>query len=537
VFLLESRTERWLPVIRLYRLLVAVLVPGLIAIPAQSVPWAPPTSPLGKQLDAVLDGPDYKHASWGVLVVNAKTGETVYERNPETMFAPASVTKLFSCAAALVALGAESKTETAVYQRGLVFNGTLRGDLILVAAGDLTFGGRTKDGKMVFKDKDHTYANSGLAECELTDTDPVAALNALAKQIKDAGINQIDGEILIDDRMFARTRGSGSGPDAVSPIIVNDNVVDIIVEPGAKAGDPARMTTRPETAFYQVDSVVSTGAEKSPVTITLMPVGPNQFIVRGKVPAGGKPLVRIYPVDDPASFARTLFIEALRRNGVKATAALLRPGVVNIPTRAAYEKMPKVASFTSPPFKEALAVTLKVSHNLYASTLPCLIASSRGFSTVEAGLREQRKILKELGVDVTQVSFGGGAGGAPADHVTPRATVQLLEGMAKRSDWEAYKDALPVLGVNGTLSETVPSDSAAKGKAFAKTGTLIWHDVANDRFLLKSKALAGTMTTKAGTPLHFAIFVNNVPLPDGVTATREGKILGKLCEILYDAGP
>ena len=72
---------------------------------------------------------------------------------------------------------------------------------------------------------------------------------------------------------------------------------------------------------------------------------------------------------------------------------------------------------------------------------------------------------------------------------------------------------------------------------FAKTGTLIWSDASNDRFLLKSKALAGTMTTKAGTPLHFAMFVNNVPLPEGVGSTREGKVLGKLCEILYEAGP
>ena len=154
------------------------------------------------------------------------------------MFAPASVTKLFSCAAALVALGADSTTETVVYQRGLVVNGTLRGDLILVAAGDLTFGGRTKDGKTVFKDKDHTYANSGLAESELTDTDPLAGLNDLAKQIKDAGITQIDGEVLIDDRLFARTRGSGSGPDAVSPIMVNDNVDRHRDRTGCEGGRP-----------------------------------------------------------------------------------------------------------------------------------------------------------------------------------------------------------------------------------------------------------------------------------------------------------
>src|SRR5262245_4266436 len=234
------RQRKAVPVVRVSYLLAAVLVGVLVAVP---VPAAPPSgSGLSKELETVIDGPDFKHATWGILVVNAKTGETVYERNADAMLAPASVTKLFSCAAALVALGPDSTTDTVVYERGVRTNGTLHGDLILVAAGDLTFGGRTKDGKTLFKDHDHTYANSGLADAELTDTDPLAALNSLARQIKEAGITQVDGEILVDDRMFARTRGSGSGPDAVSPILVNDNVIDLVITPGEKAGEPAKVT-------------------------------------------------------------------------------------------------------------------------------------------------------------------------------------------------------------------------------------------------------------------------------------------------------
>jgi serine-type D-Ala-D-Ala carboxypeptidase/endopeptidase (penicillin-binding protein 4) len=517
--------------------LFAGLLSCLVAVPGSAQPKISPAG-LAKQIETVIDAPEYKHASWGVLVVNAKTGETIFERNPEAMFAPASVTKLFSCATALIALGEDSTTKTKVYLNGRLVGDTLRGDLILVAAGDLTFGSRTKDGKTLFKDKDHTYANSGLGDSELTDTDPLAALNALAKQVKEAGINQIDGEVLIDDRLFARTRSTGSGPETISPIIINDNAIDILIEPGEKAGDPAKVTTRHDSAFYQVDALVTTGLPKSEPAIQLLPISANQFAVRGKVPAGGKPQVRIYPVEEPALFTRALFIEALRRNKVKATAAILRPIVAAFPAKEMYPRMTEVASFTSPPFKEAITVTLKVSHNLYASTLPCLIATSRGYSTVEAGLRLERKILSEdLGVDVNQVSFGGGAGGAPADFVSPRATIQLLQGMAKRPEWETYKSALPVLGVDGTLLDAVPSTSPAKGKVSAKTGTLIWFDAVNERFFLKSKALAGTMTTKAGTPLFLALYVNNVPLPEGVGITREGKILGKLCEILYEAGP
>ncbi len=520
--------------------LVSLAVPLFAALALVLVPAPTPAAAEGLAglLDEVIDGPDYKHASWAALVVDAKTGKTVYARNPDAMLAPASVTKLFTCAAALVALGPDHTFETTVYQRGLALKGTLRGDLVLLASGDPTLGGRTtKDGKVVFKDKDHTYANSGLMDSELTDTDPLAGLDDLARQVKAAGIDEVMGEVLVDDRLFARARGSGSGPDAVSAITVNDNLIDVLVEPGKEAGEPAKVTTRPETALFQVDALVKTVAEGEGTDVQVLAVSPTVFAVRGKIAKGAKPAVRIYPVEEPALFARALFIEALRRNGVRANAAVLRPGHTNLPEKGAYDKLRKVAAFTSPPFRDVLTVTLKVSHNLYASTLPCLVAAANGQTTAESGLREERRLLEKLGVDSGAVSFGGGAGGAPSDFVSPRAAVQLLQGMAKRDEWEVYKAALPVLGVDGTLAETVKEDSPARGKVHAKTGTLVWYDAANDRMLLKSKALAGEMTTKAGSTLYFALFVNNVPLPKGVQTSREGKVLGRLCEILYENGP
>ncbi len=498
------------------------------------VPAARADEPLAKRLEAVMDGKDYTHARWGVLVTDAKTGEVVYARDPDRLFTPASTTKLFSCAAALVAYGPDHRFETPVYRRGPVVDGALHGDLFLVASGDLTFGGRTgPDGKPAFTAVDHTYANSGLGDAELTDTNPLAGLEALAKQVKKAGITEVRGDVLVDDRLFTRAEGTGSGPAAVTPIMVNDNVIDVVVTPGSKPGDPTRVAMRPETEFVQMDAVVKTGPADGGTELTLQAVGPHQFTVRGKVPAGGKPAVRIYPVDDPATFARFLFIEALRREGVKVLAPLVRPARFDYPDPDGYGKLTKVATFASPPFKEAVQVTLKVSHNLYASAMPCLLAVKKGKKTLEEGLKEQRKILRDLGVDVGAVSFGGGAGGSPADCVTPRAAVQVLAGMAKRPEWEAYRAGLPALGVDGTLAKSVAEDSPARGKVFAKTGTWIWRDAMNNRFLLRSKALAGVMTTKAGRELFVAVYVNDVPLPPGVTSSREGKVLGKLCEILY----
>lgn len=490
--------------------------------------------PLAKKLEAVMDGKDYKQARWGVLVTDAKSGEVLYAREPDKLVTPASTTKLFSCAAALIAYGPDHRFETPVYRRGPVVDGSLHGDLILVASGDLTFGGRTgPDGKPAFADVDHTYANSGLGIAELTDTDPLAGLKELAKQIKKAGVTEVRGEVLVDDRLFTRGEGTGSGPAAVTPIMVNDNVVDVRVTPGAKAGDPAKVVMRPETGYFQMDAVVTTGEPDADPSLTLLSVGSNQFTVRGSVPAKGKPAVRIYPVDDPAMFARYLFIEQLRKEGVRVHAPLARPNKYDYPEPSGYEKLTKVATFKSPPFRETIQVTLKVSNNLYASALPCLLAAKKGKKTLEDGLKEQRKVLRDLGVDVETISFGGGAGGSPADCVTPRAAVKLLAAMAKRPEWEAYRAGLPSLGVDGTLAKVVDKDSPARGQAFGKTGTWIWQDAMNGRFLLRSKALAGVMTTKGGRGLYYAFYVNDVPLPAGVTATREGKVLGRLCEIIY----
>ena len=166
--------------------------------------------------------------------------------------------------------------------------------------------------------------------------------------------------------------------------------------------------------------------------------------------------------------------------------------------------------------------------------MPLLVAAENGKRTLNEGLRLQRRFLADLGVEVSTISFGGGAGGANADSVTPRATAQLLRALTRRSDFEAFRSGLPVLGVDGTLADAVPHDSPARGKVLAKTGTLFWYDAMNDRSVLRSKALAGVLTTAQGRELLVAIFVNDVPLPKGVTPTREGKALGRLCEIIYE---
>jgi len=498
---------------------------------------ARPADPLAEKLAAVIDGKDFAHAKWGIRVADAKTGAVLFDRNAEKFASPASVTKLFSGSAALIALGADHRFKTHIYRRGkLSDTGTVEGDLILVASGDLTFGGRGKGETAAFADSDHTYANSGLGDAEVTGTDPLYAIKQLAKQIKAAGVKAVAGEVLVDERLFARARGTGSGPDVISPMVINDNLIDAVVTPAKTAGEQATVKVFPDVGLISVDAEVKTGEADSEAALRLSHLGAGQFTLRGSVPVGGKPQVRIFPIDEPIAFARAALIRALRAEGVTVDAAPVGPRVVDLPPPATYAVLPKVATWTSEPFAESLKVTLKVSHNLYASTFPCLLAADRGKVSLDDGLREEGRILKKLGLDTAAVSFGGGAGGSNADLVTPAATVELLRLMRKRDDWPTFKAALPVLGVDGTLA-SIGKDGPAKGQVFAKTGTLLWVDGVNRRPMLRSKALAGTMTTKGGRELVFAMFANDVPLPPGGSASRIGEVLGQLCEIVYEHCP
>jgi serine-type D-Ala-D-Ala carboxypeptidase/endopeptidase (penicillin-binding protein 4) len=497
---------------------------------------------LVRRVEAVLTTAGFQNAHWGVLVVDRKSGQVVYERNADQLFAPASVTKLFSTAAALIDLGPGYRFQTPLVRHGEVdAKGKLQGELILIAQGDLCMGGRTgPEGTLLFKDEDHTYSGGNL-KSEIVATNPLAGLDHLAREVQAANIREISGDVIVDDRLFAPALATGSGPSRVSPIVINDNVIDILARPAAEAGEPASVTIQPATQFVMIDALVETVEAGKPATLAVERAGPQRFAVRGQLPVGHAQVVKIAEIDQPASFARALLIEALRRRGVRVAASPLGANDTDeLPARGEVSKLPKVAEYTSPPFSENARVILKVSHNLHASTLPLLIAAHHGERTLEEGLKRQGGILKSLSLEPGTVSFGGGAGGSRSDLATPRATVSLLRAMATRPEFPAYDAALPVLGRDGTLAKAVATDSPARGHAHAKTGTFYVHNDLDDTTMLTSKALAGYLETASGRSLVFAAFVNNVPL-DAPKPNRSisdataqaGRVLGKLCEALY----
>ena len=75
---------------------------------------------LEKAIRHVVHQSHFKHAHWGALFVDRKSGEVIFEHAPQKLFAPASTTKLYSVACALDALGADFRFRTPVVRHGEV---------------------------------------------------------------------------------------------------------------------------------------------------------------------------------------------------------------------------------------------------------------------------------------------------------------------------------------------------------------------------------------------------------------------------------
>lgn len=514
-------------------LLLLLLAASLTAQEASRSPAA--GSLLATRIGEVTARAEFRNANWGVLIVDPATGETLHEQNAHKLFPTASTAKLYSVATALDAFGPAYHFETSVYRRGdQNASGELTGDLILVAGGDLTLGGRTDaTGKMAFTDVDHTYANV-FAVHALTGPDPLAGLDELARQVRASGLTRLHGDVLADDRLFEKAKSTGSGPSVVTPLMVNDNLIDFLITP-TQAGAAATLDVRPGTRSIVVDARVQTVPSGSEPDIRITTPGPGRMVVRGTVPEGAKPWVRVQEVEDPAEFARSLFIEALERAGIVVDASSIGGNPLESrPDPTTYTADHRVAVLRSPPFSEEAKLILKVSHNLHASALPLLVAVRHGKRTLADGLHAQHDFLARAGVDVAGISFGGGAGGSPSDFTTPLATVQLLRYMAGRPDFAAFRTALPILGVDGTLATVVGTNSPARGKVSAKTGTLFLENTMNGGYLLTSKALAGYVTTAKGRQLIVALYVNGVHLSTAADSAKIGATLGRICEIIHE---
>jgi D-alanyl-D-alanine carboxypeptidase/D-alanyl-D-alanine-endopeptidase (penicillin-binding protein 4) len=446
---------------------------------------------LGSWLDAHLEQPRFRAATWGIKIASLKSGLVLFERGAEKLLKPASNAKLFSAALALDRLGPEFRIRTSIHARTVPnAAGELSGDLLVYGRGSPAFAARFHDG---------SHADN---------------LGPVARAIAAAGIKRITGNLIADESYF-RGPPLGSGwmlndlvfyyGTEVSALTVEDNVVDLVLRPGAATGDPVRLMALPATDYLNFQNRAVTGpAGAKTQTWIYRPLGENIVYLHGTIPFGGSNVYESVTVHGPARWFGHLLRGSLERHGV------VLGGTVQTLNWLDRELAPwsssewrEIAHVDSPPLGEILAKTLKPSQNLYAQLLLLQVGARvegterSARTTEEAGLKEMEQFLAQAGVGPGEVLLEEGSGLSRGTLLTPNATVQLLTYMNRHRHRDAFRAALPLAGVEGTLRRRMKGTAAAQN-ARAKTGTL--------RYVY---TLSGYVTTRGRDELAYSLMLNN----------------------------
>jgi D-alanyl-D-alanine carboxypeptidase/D-alanyl-D-alanine-endopeptidase (penicillin-binding protein 4) len=470
------------------------LVPATNAAPRHTNIIAPKTvDELQKRISGIVDERRYAAGEWGIKVISLDSGQTLYEHNAEELLQPASNSKLYTMAMVLDRLGPLYRIKTSLYAKAKPdSNGVVQGDLVVFGRGDPTIN-EEQHGGDIFK-----------------------ALQPLVAALTNAGVKQIAGDLIGDDSYF-HSPPFGSGWDwgdfqeyygaEISALTINDNTLALKVKPGDTAGEPCKLSFKPETDYVTVSNRTRTAKAKDTKwrVEQYRPVGENVVYLYGGPPLGHAGTNEDVTMHNPAGLFVELFQKALAKQGITVGGRLR---TMNWKDREATpfeaKKWVELGFGQSQPMRDIIREVMKPSQNLYTDLMlqhvGASVTNTRKMGPLQtsedSGLRELGRFLKKAGVKAGEVIFDEGSGLSRNNLVTPNATVTLLKYMRQHKYAEAYYESLPIAGVDGTLRKRMKGTMAANNVR-AKTGTLRW-----------ANSLSGYVTTAAGEHLAFSIMLN-----------------------------
>jgi len=483
-------------------LLVSSLAAGLAFAADPVAPPPPPAAAtlagLRAQLDAHVLQSRFEGALWSVKAVSLETGRTLYDHHPRRLMSPASNSKLYTGALALARLGGDYRISTPVFATAAPdVEGVVAGHVIVSGRGDPGFKSSPRRGEFwrIF--------------------DPFVAV------LRQAGVRRVAGDLIADATHF---RGPGHGGGWVAEDLIDDygaeisaltleqNFVDLRVAPAAAAGQPGTFELlHPQTGLVLHNRTV-TGPAGGPRSLQARRIlGENTVYVMGELPLGGPEEILDVTVPHPARWFAAALKAALTRAGIRVEGEARAVSWPETPPVGAGAV--KLGEVGSAPLRDLVAAFMKPSQNLETD----LIFAHVGETTRPAGAPEWRtseqlgvtalgEFLRSSGLPADEVRFDEGSGLSRNNLASANATTALLAFMAKHPEATAFRDSLPVAGVDGTIRRRMKG-TAAEGNVRAKTGTLRW-----------ANGLSGYVTTAAGEALAFSVLLNRSVTPAGAFA-------------------
>lgn len=426
-------------------------------------------------VQAALDQAGLPAESLGFVLQPLDGSRPALTRRADQPMSPGSTMKLVTATVALEQLGINHRGRTELLAAAPPVGGVIDGPLILRGGAD-------------------------------TDLD-WPALWWLLRQLRESGVKDIRGGLVVDRTLFSPTRFDlGLPPFDESPefdynvipdaLHLNGSLLDFELQATA-AGLQAR--TVPALAGLVVDASAMTLSsrpckdwDEDWKPAVLQPAGDGMVVkLQGGFPAHCRQQAPLQIVDRQwlvTRAVRQFWTELGGSLGAGDAEAAAPAGAVVL------------ATHRSRPLAEVLRGVMKRSDNALTRLLYLQLgaqAAQPGEPTLAAADRRVRAWFAAHGVADAGLVMDNGSGLSRQERITPAQLAAVLRAGQAGAQAPELLSTLPIAGVDGTLSRRL-KDGPAAGRARLKTGTL-----------RDAVGLAGFVTDAAGRPWVFVALLNH----------------------------
>ena len=437
-------------------------------------------------LESFLADSSMSHASVSLCILDAADGEPVMEYDSEKSLTPASILKLITSAAALELLGPEHTFKTSVGYSGTLNKNTgrLTGDLIIKGGGDPALGSE------YFSDHYGDFTAKWVED------------------LKNAGINRIDGKVITDDSYFDylpvpakwlwEDAGNyyGAGTYGLS---VYDNTYKIHFNTLSDSLNPVITGIDPEVCRVELFNRLVAAGNTDEGYVFAAPYSSNGWMA-GTIPVNKDDFVLKASIADPPLLIAKILDQKLKESGIKISGTPTTERLQQILTG---EKVTLISETESPPLKEIIEILNQFSINLYAEHLTKEMGKVfKNSGTTLSGVEVIKEFLSETGIKPDGMFIEDGSGLSTLDAINSKELANMLLYMKKKGKYfDEYFNSLADAGKEGTLRYYFKDpvfDSRFKGKSGSMT---------------RVRSFAGYLKTDSDKELILCIIVNHYSGP------------------------
>jgi D-alanyl-D-alanine carboxypeptidase/D-alanyl-D-alanine-endopeptidase (penicillin-binding protein 4) len=449
--------------------------PRYIGSRQRQAPVPVPSGPLPAPVMAALQHAGVPTSSISVVVQRIdRPAPPLLAWNSNQAMMPASTMKLVTTWSGLSILGPDYTWLTLAYADGTVQDGVLHGNLYIEGSGD-----------------------PKLVPEQLID---------LVQRIHQAGIQSIQGDLILDKRAFdASTRDLPAfdsdvdapynvGPD---PLLYSFKSLSIAVTPSPNG--PPNIDVQPALAQLQIENEIRpvAGPCRGNMQAVTPVFSPAQNGIIDAVFSGpyasrcGEHDLNTAMTMSHSEFFGGGFLALWHATGGQFSGAI-RDGATPVSARL-------VATHRSPPLSEIVGDINKFSNNVMARNLFLTIgeATTRGPATPQNSAAAIHTFLQRSRLPMPELALENGSGLSRDEHVSAASLASLLEAANASPVAQVFTSSLPIVGVDGTMRHRL-TNSPIVGNAHIKTGTL--NDV---------RAIAGYVGTGTGAVYVVVSLIND----------------------------